>query len=119
MSRIRIACLLGLIGLAGCAQRAARRDLTMTREDQDEISPAGVLLLAKAGNRRFMSGEPYDRDVLYDQRETASGQYPLAIVLSCIDSRAPAEYVFEGNVSRFLDGVVPTREESSSHEDAA
>jgi hopanoid biosynthesis associated radical SAM protein HpnH len=36
-----------------------------------------------------------------------------------LSNARPAEYVFEGNVSRFLDDVVHTSEEGGSHEDAA
>jgi len=36
--------------------------------------------------------------MLHDQRTTAAGQYPHAVVLSCIDSRAPAEIIFDAGL---------------------
>ena len=36
--------------------------------------------------------------MLHDQRITAAGQYPHAVILSCIDSRAPAEFIFDAGL---------------------
>ena len=66
-----------------------------TRELQDEITPDQVLELLREGNRRFRSGNRLSRDFKQQVTETAGGQNPLAAVLSCIDSRVPAELVFD------------------------
>lgn len=66
-----------------------------TREVQAGLSPAKVLALLKAGNRRFVSGERLQRDLARQVDATADGQHPMAAVLSCIDSRAPAELLFD------------------------
>lgn len=68
---------------------------TMTREARDRLSPQQILQRARDGNRRFLRGEELDRDVRHDMRITAEGQHPAAVVLGCIDSRAPAELVFD------------------------
>src|SRR4029079_3490893 len=47
------------------------------------------------GNTRFKNGRRADHNYLAQQRATASGQYPLAVLLSCIDSRAPAETIMD------------------------
>ena len=47
----------------------------------------------KKGNKRFYTGQPEDHDFLAQQRASAKGQYPAAVLLSCIDSRAPAETI--------------------------
>jgi carbonic anhydrase len=54
-----------------------------------------VLASLRHGNERFATGKPAPRDMLHDQQITAAGQYPHAVILSCIDSRAPAEFVFD------------------------
>jgi carbonic anhydrase len=50
-----------------------------------------ILETWKEGNVRFREGRKIQRDFLAEQRATASGQFPAGVLLSCIDSRAPAE----------------------------
>jgi carbonic anhydrase len=69
--------------------------LRVTKEARDAMSPDEVIERAKAGNRRFREGRRVERDFLAEQRATAVGQYPAAILLGCIDSRSPAEIVFD------------------------
>lgn len=66
-----------------------------TRELQDKVTPAQVLEILREGNRRFRSGERLTRDLGRQVGATASGQNPFAVVLGCIDSRVPAEIVFD------------------------
>jgi carbonic anhydrase/SulP family sulfate permease len=54
-----------------------------------------VLQLLKDGNERFRTGRRLTRDLGRQVQATAPGQHPLAVVLSCIDSRTPAELVFD------------------------
>jgi carbonic anhydrase len=66
-----------------------------TRELQALLTPRRVLELLEEGNQRFVRGQRVKRD--YDRQvdATSDGQHPMAIVLSCIDSRAPAEILFD------------------------
>ena len=66
-----------------------------TRELQGRVKPTQVLDILKAGNERFVSGNRLTRDFSRQVDATAGGQSPLAVVLSCIDSRVPAEIVFD------------------------
>ncbi|TWU23165.1 Carbonic anhydrase [Novipirellula galeiformis] len=66
-----------------------------TRELQDRVTPDQVLEILREGNRRFASGNRLTRDFGRQVNATASGQTPLAVVLSCIDSRVPAELVLD------------------------
>jgi carbonic anhydrase/SulP family sulfate permease len=66
-----------------------------TRELQDAMTPAQVLEVLADGNRRFAEDRRLDRDLVRHVGATARGQHPLAVVLSCIDSRTPAELVFD------------------------
>ena len=49
----------------------------------------------KKGNQRFRLGRESPHDYLAQQKATAKGQYPAAVILSCIDSRAPAETIMD------------------------
>jgi len=90
-----------VLTLAGCATPTLppqRRDLAAIRAEQATLTPPQVLEQLRRGNERFASGRPEPRDMLHDQQITAAGQFPHAIILSCIDSRAPAEFVFDAGL---------------------
>jgi len=75
-----------------------RRDLAAMKAQQAALTPSQVLELLRRGNERFASGKPEPRDMLHDRQTTAAGQYPQAVILSCIDSRAPAETIFDAGL---------------------
>lgn len=62
---------------------------------RDQLTPAAVLRILKDGNERFRSGQRLYRDLHRQVCQTAEKQYPLAVILACIDSRAPAEIIFD------------------------
>lgn len=66
-----------------------------TRELQSRLTPEQVLQVLKDGHARFRSGQRLTRDLGRQVAATAEGQHPLAVVLSCIDSRTPAELIFD------------------------
>lgn len=68
---------------------------TLTRQMQEALTPDNALELLKAGNMRFVSNLKMNRNLLQQVNETRDGQYPFAAILSCIDSRAPAELIFD------------------------
>jgi len=69
-----------------------------TAKTQAEISPAIALDILKQGNARFLENDPAPRN-LHDQvTATATGQYPFAAVLSCIDSRIPTEIILDQGI---------------------
>ncbi|MCZ2341793.1 MAG: hypothetical protein LC104_08350 [Bacteroidales bacterium] len=69
-----------------------------TRELQAALSPEQVLRVLMEGNQRFRSGRLLSRDFDHATNATAAGQHPLAVVLGCIDSRTPAELIFDVSV---------------------
>jgi carbonic anhydrase len=86
-------------GAFGCA--GAQKPLvsaTLTQSEQQAMAPADVVALLKAGNDRFVRGELTARDYLAQAKATAGGQYPMAVVLSCLDSRIPVELVFDRGI---------------------
>ena len=113
-------CLLGIL-LTGCAQKQpavaeAVEEKTdkessenvsdikplvnrvLTREEQAKLTPEEVLTLLKEGNQRFVAGTLTARDHSRQVREAALGQYPKAVILSCLDSRVPVEDVFDRGI---------------------
>jgi carbonic anhydrase len=66
----------------------------LTKEQRDKMTADEIIQQMKAGNERFRSGKPQHRDLMREAKATAKGQYPAAIVFSCVDSRAPAEFDF-------------------------
>ena len=71
------------------------KNVAITKAMQDALSPSSVLEDLMMGNGRFTSGnmQAVDNAALVEQ--TVSGQYPKAVVLSCIDSRVPVETIFD------------------------
>ncbi len=67
----------------------------MTKKRQEKLTPVEVLDLLKAGNERFVQNVKLLRDLKGQVRKTGSGQYPFAAILGCIDSRVPAEMIFD------------------------
>ncbi|TXD38644.1 carbonic anhydrase [Lujinxingia vulgaris] len=67
----------------------------MTAARQTAMSPDEALQKLKDGNARFVRGEELNRDYSAQVEATAEGQYPFAMVLGCVDSRAPAELLFD------------------------
>jgi len=66
-----------------------------TRELQEKLRPEQVVQILKEGNERFRSGRRLRRDLTKQVNATADAQHPLAVVLSCIDSRTPSELIFD------------------------
>jgi carbonic anhydrase len=67
----------------------------LTQAQRDKLSPDDVIALMKAGNERFRLGKVSPHDYLAQQKASAKGQYPASMILSCIDSRAPAETIMD------------------------
>jgi carbonic anhydrase len=65
---------------------------------QDAVTPDMVLKSLEKGNKRFVSGRPQAKNYIKQVKATAAGQFPLASIVSCIDSRAPAEIVFDQGI---------------------
>src|SRR5207245_9289907 len=103
------------LGAAGAADAPAAKKVVKAgtfcetqdaRECQEAVTPQLILERFKQGNARFASGTGTRRDYLRQDEATAAGQYPLASIVSCIDSRVPAESVFDqGIVDRCDAGV--------------
>lgn len=113
----RCALSLGLvIGLAACAPSDTEAPATtpaaemvrevMTEAMQQALTPDEVFAQLKAGNQRFVEGKLTPRDYKAQAAATASGQYPKAAVLSCLDSRVPPEIIFDQGIGDLFVGRV-------------
>ena len=67
----------------------------LTAADQANMSPDEIIGRLKKGNENFVSNNLTQRDHSEQRRMAMIGQYPKAIVLSCVDSRVPVEDVFD------------------------
>ncbi|MCC6916142.1 carbonic anhydrase family protein [Nitrosomonas sp.] len=68
---------------------------TLTKEMLAHLSPEQAIQLLKDGNQRFVSNLKLNRNLLQQVNETSEGQFPFALILSCIDSRTSAELIFD------------------------
>lgn len=85
------AVLMASIGLRTDDAEAA----SLNQAQRDAMTPDQIIEMMKKGNQRFRSGKMKAHDYLAQKRSSASGQYPAAVILSCIDSRAPAEIILD------------------------
>jgi len=88
-----VATTLGLSG--GILLSGSARADALTKAQRDKMTPDDIIAAMKKGNARFRVGKESPHDYLAQQKATAKGQYPAAVILSCIDSRAPAETIMD------------------------
>ena len=79
---------------------------TQTPETQSIMTPEMAMQMLVNGNARFVQGNPLNRDLHAQVKETASGQYPFATIISCIDSRIPTEVVFDQGIGDIFNARV-------------
>lgn len=66
-----------------------------TLETQATITSDKALQFLKEGNQRFINNLKINRNLLEQVNDTREGQFPFAVILSCIDSRTSAELIFD------------------------
>lgn len=71
---------------------------TQTKEIQQHLTSRDAHRILDEGNQRFVQNLKVQRDLQEQVLVTSQGQYPFAVVLSCIDSRVPAELVFDQGI---------------------
>ena len=71
---------------------------TQTKELQDNLTPQAAHDILVEGNKRFVKNVKAQRNLQDQVLATSQGQYPFAVILSCIDSRVPAELVFDQGI---------------------
>jgi len=77
---------------------AALRETVLTAEQQQALSPDMVIENLLSGNKRFMNNDLTARDHSAMVRNASKGQFPKAVILSCVDSRIPVEDIFDKGI---------------------
>jgi carbonic anhydrase len=71
---------------------------TQTKEMQNKLTPISAQKILVEGNNRFIQNLKLQRDLQSQVSETNSGQFPFAVILSCMDSRVPVELIFDQGI---------------------
>ena len=85
----------GILGSVGLGIPSISYAAALTKEERDKLTPDQIIAGLKKGNVRFRAGKMLKHDHLAQKRASAAGQYRSAVILSCIDSRAPAEIILD------------------------
>lgn len=72
------------------------------QEKQQAATPASVLQMLREGNYRFTGNLRKNRNLLEEVMRSRAGQFPLATVVNCIDSRTPTELLFDQGIGRLF-----------------
>lgn len=99
-------CALTPVVPAAATQLSASLSASLSKEQRDAMTPAQVIEELKKGNERFRAKKMVPRDHLAEKRASAAGQYPAAVVLGCLDSRVPAELIFDVGIGDVFVGRV-------------
>ncbi len=67
----------------------------LDKKTQQKLNPSDVLTILKKGNERFISGKWTEKNLKHQVNATSLNQSPIAIILSCIDSRTATEQIFD------------------------
>jgi len=71
---------------------------TITKELQASLTPKDAHKILVEGNHRFVKNLKAQRNLKQQVFETSNGQFPFAVILSCIDSRVPVELIFDQGI---------------------
>ena len=77
----------------------------LSAEERAKLTPDQILQEFLDGNERFRNNNLTQRDHSEQIRKSAFGQYPKAVVLSCVDSRVPVEDVFDQGIGDIFVGT--------------
>ncbi|BFO68500.1 carbonic anhydrase family protein [Chryseobacterium sp. S0630] len=113
MNRKKILLLSLLCGLAVSCKKSENKEVqskisshVMTKEQQNKLTGEEVLKDFIEGNKRFQDGTVTMRDHTRQTRMLVTGQYPKAVVISCLDSRVPVEDIFDQGLGDVFVGRV-------------
>lgn len=97
---------LSVTGMAALSVPSISFAASLSKEERDGMTPDAVIEHFKQGNLRFRENRPEKHDYLAQKRNSTVGQYPAAVILSCIDSRAPAEIVLNAGIGETFNSRV-------------
>jgi carbonic anhydrase len=82
------------------------REKVLTAEEQQALTPDMVIQSLKEGNERYVNNDLTARDHSAMVRKASQGQFPKAVILSCLDSRIPVEDVFDKGIGDLFVGRI-------------
>jgi len=86
--------------------KAEENNLPITAEEQKALTPDEVLTDLMEGNKRFVAGEIAEPNIKERVKAASTGQFPQAVILSCLDSRVPVEDIFDQGLGDIFVGRV-------------
>jgi carbonic anhydrase len=89
-----------------CPETPVLRERIITAKEQAALTPDAVIKSLKEGNELFVSNNVTARDHSAMVRNAVQGQFPKAVILSCLDSRIPVEDVFNKGIGDLFVGRV-------------
>ena len=92
--------------LMALAHAEEAKQMPHTAEEQKAMTPDAVLKDLMEGNKRYAAGEITNLNIKPSLVEAAKGQYPSAVILSCLDSRVPVENVFDQGIGDVFVGRI-------------
>lgn len=98
--------LLALGGTAAFVSPSISYAASLSKSERDAMSPDDVVSLLKSGNKRFIEDKLLNHDFKAQKQASKDGQYPAAVILSCIDSRAPAEIILDTGIGEVFNSRV-------------
>lgn len=97
---------LSVTGLGALSVPSISFAASLSKEERDSMTPQAVIEHFKQGNLRFRENRPVKHDYLAQKRNSIAGQYPAAVILSCIDSRAPTEILLDAGIGETFNSRV-------------
>lgn len=98
----RILLLSTAFGVAGLSSALAYTSAA----EQKALSPQQAFELLLEGNERFAAGVSAHRDHSREVEQSAQGQHPFGVVLSCLDSRTSPELMFDQGIGNIFSGRI-------------
>ena len=86
--------------------KAPLKEKVLTADEQRALTPDMVIESLKAGNKQYINSNLTERDHSALVRDAAAGQYPKAVILSCLDSRVNVEDVFDKGIGDLFVGRI-------------
>ena len=74
------------------------RTTVITKKIQNTLTPTSILADLLRGNKRYIDNKKEVVDYMEQVKKTVEGQFPKAVILSCIDSRVPVEIIFDQSI---------------------
>ncbi len=80
--------------------------ITQSNITQARLSTSDCIQMLMLGNQRFVENKTINRDLHAQVKNTSTGQYPYAAIVSCIDSRIPTEVIFDQGIGDIFNARV-------------